>query len=146
MASATLLDNLIVITGRLTDLMEHENEILRGMRPSAIRELQQDKADLANRYESALRAVQKDPAIVKDAAPALRDRLREITDRFHSVMADNERTLRAVRSVSERVMKTIVAAATEQKAAPAYSRTGVMRGVSAGSGGRTMAVTVNKQL
>jgi hypothetical protein len=115
------------------------------MRPGDIRDLQTDKAELAQTYERMMLAVQKDPAILATAAPSIREALRSATARFNAVLSDNERTLRAVKSVSERLMKTIVAAATEQQAAPAYSSAGLMNGGSA-PGRRTVAVTFNKQL
>lgn len=144
-ASQTLLDDLMVISSRLTDLMSRENEILRSMRPGDIKDLQQDKADLAQRYEQHMLAVQTDPAILASASPAMRAKLREHSARFDAVLVENERRLRSLRSISERLMKTIVDAVTEQQRAPAYSSAGVMNERS-GPGRRTVAVTLNKQL
>lgn len=145
--NTVVLDDLIVITGRLADLMARENEILHSMRPSGIRELQKDKADLAQSYERRMRLVREDPTILADAPSSVREKLLEMTTRFEEVLTENERSLRAVRSVSERVMKVIVDTATEQRlGAPSYSSAGVISGASTGSGRRTLAVTFNKQL
>lgn len=144
-ASQTLLDDLMTISVRLADLMTRENEILRSMRPSDIKDLQKDKADLAQRYEQHMLAVQKDPAILASASPAARVKLLEHSARFDAVLVENERRLRSLRSISERLMKTMVDAATEQQRAPAYSSAGVMNERS-GPGRRTLAVTLNKQL
>jgi hypothetical protein len=144
---SSVLDDLITITGRLADLMARENEILHSMRPSDIRELQKDKADLAQSYERRMRLVREDPTILAGAPSALRETLLAMTTRFEEVLTENERSLRAVRTVSERVMKVIVDAANDQHyGAPAYSSAGVMTGASAASGRRTVAVTFNKQL
>lgn len=145
-SNQTLLLDLIVITERLADLMGRENEILRGMRPSDICELQKDKTDLAQSYERRMRLVREDPTIVAEASKALREKLLEVTMRFEAVLAENERTLRAVKSVSERVMKIIVTTATEQRSAPAYSSTGLMNVGPTAAGRRSVAVTLNKQL
>lgn len=142
----TLLLDLIVITERLTDLMGRENEILRSMRPRDICELQKDKADLAQSYERRMRLVREDPTIVAEASHALREKLLDATTRFEVVLAENERTLRAVKSVSERVMKIIVSTATEQCSAPAYSSAGLMNVGPTAAGRRSVAVTLNKQL
>ena len=141
----TLLLDLIVITERLTDLMVRENEILRGMRPSDICELQKDKAVLAQSYERRMRLVREDPTILSEASLAVREKLIETGARFETVLNENEQTLRAVKSVSERVMKIIVSTANEQRAAPAYSSAGLMNAGPTSSGRRSVAVTLNKQ-
>lgn len=146
-ATPIALDELLTVTTRLTDLMARENEILRSMKPSDIRDLQQDKAELTQSYERMMLAVQKDPSVLNKATPSLREALRSVTSRFSDVLSENERTLRAVRSVSERLMKTIVAAATEQRDAAAYSKAGVMNGGASTTGRRaSLPITLNKQL
>jgi len=78
------------------------------------------------------------------AQRSARDALREATVRFQKVMTDNERALRAARSVSERLLKAIVAAVSEkQVSAAAYSSAGVLN--NAGPR-RAVAMTLNKQL
>ena len=145
-ASPIALDELVIVTTRLADLMARENEILRSMRPSDIHDLQKDKAELSQSYERMMLAVQKDPSVLSTATPSLREALRSVTARFTQVLHENERTLRAVRSVSERLMKTIVAAATEQRDGAAYSSAGLMNNGSQASGRRSVPVTLNKQL
>ena len=142
----TLLLDLIVITERLAELMTRENEILRSMHPSDICNLQKDKADLAQSYERRMRLVREDPTIVSEASVAIREKLMATTTRFETVLSENETMLRAVKSVSERVMKIIVSTATEQRSAPAYSSAGVMNGGPTAAGRRNLAVTLNKQL
>lgn len=141
----TLLDDLSAITSSLADLMSRENEILRGMNPDDIKGLQQDKAELARGYEERMRAVQKDPAILAAATPTQRATLRELSARFDAALAENERRLRALRFTSERLMKVIVSAATEQHNGAAYSSAGTMN-EPGGPSRRTVAVTLNKQL
>lgn len=142
----TLLLDLIVITERLADLMTRENEILRSMHPSDICGLQKDKAELAQSYERRMRLVREDPTIVSEASAAVREKLMAATTRFEDVLSENETMLRAVKSVSERVMKIIVSTATEQRSAPAYSSAGVMNNGPTAAGRRNIAVTLNKQL
>ena len=55
-ATPVVLDELVLVTTRLADLMARENEILRSMRPGDIRDLQADKAELAQRYEHMMLA------------------------------------------------------------------------------------------
>lgn len=144
--SSIVLDDLIVITERLADVMARENEILHGMRPSAIRDLQKEKAELAQSYERRMRLLREDPTILANANQILREKLVEMTERFEAVLSENERRLRSVRTVTERVMKLIVdTAAHQQMGTPAYSSAGVMPNALA-PGRRAVAVTFNKQL
>jgi hypothetical protein len=87
-ASPIALDELLAITTRLTDLMTRENAILRSMRPGNIRELQKDKAELAQSYERMMLAVQKNPAVLTTAAPSIREALRSATVHFNAVLKE----------------------------------------------------------
>lgn len=140
----TLVTDLLDVTLRLSDLMTRENEVLRSQRPQDIKALQTEKTELASGYEHFMQELRKHPGLLGSAPAAAHDALRDATVRFQKVMTDNERALRAARSVSERLMKAIVAAVSEkQMSAAAYSSAGVLN--SAGPR-RAVAMTLNKQL
>jgi hypothetical protein len=140
----SLVADLLDVTIRLSDLMTRENEILRSQRPQDIKALQAEKTELANGYDHFMQELRKHPGLLGSAPAATRDALREATVRFQKVMTDNERALRAARSVSERLLKAIVAAVSEkQVSAAAYSSAGVLN--NAGPR-RAVAMTLNKQL
>ena len=144
--TSSLLGDLVVITGRLADLLTRENELLKSMRPQDIHGLQKDKTELARSYEYYMQELRKHPEHIASAPDEVRGELREVTSRFQKVVSENERALRAVRTVSERLMKAIVAAVSEkQTGAPAYSSAGVLSAAAAG-GRRAVSVTLNKQL
>jgi len=139
-----LIDDLVAVTLRLTDLMARETEILRSQRPQDIKTLQKEKADLARGYDHFMQALRKEPSLLGGAPLKTRDALRDATIRFQKTMTDNERALRAARNVSERLMKAIVSAVAEkQVSAAAYSSAGVLTGYGPR---RTVAMTLNKQL
>lgn len=143
-SGSSLLGDLVVITKRLTDVLARENELLKSMRPQDIQALQKDKTQLARSYEYYLQELRNDPRQLAAAPAELRAELREATVRFQRVVSENERALRAVRTVSERLMKAIVAAVGETRTgAPAYSSAGVLGGL---GGRRAVSVTLNKQL
>ncbi len=146
MATNDHLGDMIAITERLSNIMSKEIELLRSMRPQDIGELQETKADLAMSYETYLRELREDPSILGAAAPERKEELKIATSRFRSVLDENERALRSVKTVSENLLNTIVAAVAEQKAhSSAYSNTGSLGGGNSNAGD-TVSFSVNKQL
>lgn len=142
--AVALIDDLVAVTQRLTDLMTRENEILRSQRPQDIKTLQQEKVELARGYDHFMQALRKEPGLLAGAPRQSRDALRDATIRFQKTMTDNERALRAARNVSERLMKAIVSAVSDkQVSAAAYSSAGVLTGYGPR---RAVAMTLNKQL
>lgn len=111
--------DLLKITSRLIDVLEREIEMLRAMRPSEMQSLQQDKIMLAAAYESAIHALEADPAAAQLMAPSVRAELHEVTERFHRVLSTNEQALRAAREATNRMLKHIVAEAQKQQHGPA---------------------------
>lgn len=143
-APNALVGDLVAVTEKLSALMTRENEILRGLRPQDIKDLQAEKADLARGYDHFMQALRKEPGLLAGASAEARDALRDATVRFQKVMTDNERALRAARNVSERLLKAIVTAVSEkQTSAAAYSSAGVLNGYGPR---RAVAMTLNKQL
>lgn len=107
--------DLLKITSRLIEVLEREIEMLRAMKPSEMQSLQHDKIVLAAAYESAIRALESDPASASAITPAVREELRDVTERFHRVLAANERALRAAKEATNRVLKHIVAEVEKQQ-------------------------------
>lgn len=146
MATNDHLGDMIVITERLSNIMCKEIELLRSMRPQDIGELQETKADLAKSYENYLRELREDPAILDTAPPERKEELKLATTRFRTVLDENELALRSVKTVSENLLNTIVAAVAEQKASTsAYSHNGSLGGAN-GSARDTVSFAVDKQL
>ncbi len=146
MATIDHLGDMIAITERLSDIMCKEIELLRSMRPQDIGELQEPKANLARSYENYLRELREDPSILGAAAPERKEELKIATTRFRSVLDENERALRSVKTVSENLLNTIVAAVSEQKVSnSAYSNNGSLGGAN-GSARNSVSLSINKQL
>jgi hypothetical protein len=75
----------------------------------------------------------------------LKERLRQATLKFQTVLAENERAIRAVKTVSERLMRAVVAAVADRKSsAPAYTRAGLVTGGAAAA--KAVSLAVNRQL
>lgn len=136
---------LLNVTSRLIDVLEREIGMLRGMKPAEMQQLQHDKIVLAAAYESAVRTLNADPAELELVAPAIRNELRETTERFHGALAANEQALRAAKTATDRLLKHIVAEAERQRGqANAYSaRAG--KAVSLNSG-EALSLSVDQRL
>lgn len=139
------IETLIFLTSSLIEIMLREIELLKNMQPQEIRELQQEKSDLARAYEACMNRIKAEPQLLTSADKALKRRLKELTARFQSVLADNERALSAVKSVSERLLTVIVNAVAEKHNGAAYSATGAL-GAAAMAGNRALSLSVNERL
>ena len=147
METTTRLGDLIAITNRLIDLMGKEIEMLRSMRPQDIGALQKDKVSLALAYERHMQELRDDPSLLAAAKPNLKVELKRITGRFQKVLNENESAIKAVKSVSEKLLTAIANAVTEQRGkAAAYSKEGAIGGNGGVPGAKTVPITLNEQL
>lgn len=144
-AITALIEDTVDVTQRLTALLEREVELLKNLKPQDIRALQNDKSELAATYERLIRDLREKAPQLAEADAKLKDRLRQATQRFQMALAENERSIRAVKSVSERLMRAVVAAVAERKSGtPAYSRAGLASGGAATA--KAVSLAVNRQL
>jgi fatty acid/phospholipid biosynthesis enzyme len=140
-----LIERLISITAALIEVMNRELEFLNNMQPEEIRDLQAEKQDLAKAYEGYMLEIKSNPALLAQCEDSVKHRLEKVTAMFNSTLSENERALRAVKSVSERLLGVIVNAVAEKQAGAAYSSTGAM-GASALAAGKPLPFAVNQSL
>lgn len=139
--------DLLKITSRLIEVLEREIEMLRAMRPSEMQSLQHDKIVLAAAYESAIKALQGDPAAASAITPAVRAELRDVTERFHRVLAANERALRATKEATNRLLKHIVAEVEKQQRGPGtYGPGPSVQATAVPTQRRAVSVTLDQRL
>ncbi|MDX1486345.1 MAG: hypothetical protein R3229_17885 [Alphaproteobacteria bacterium] len=143
--SSNAVEKLIFVTARLIDVMQRELEFLNEMKPEGIRDLQAEKEDLANAYERQMAAIKSNPRLLRECDDEVKARLEVVTDRFAATMTENERSLRAVKSVSERLLNVIINAVAEKQAGVAYSASGTM-GSGAIGAGQPLPLAVNESL
>lgn len=139
------VENLIFVTARLTEIMTAEIELLKNMHPDAIRELQGEKAILARAYENLMGEIKAAPELLAGAARPLKRELQELTAKFRIVLGENERALRAVKSVSERLLNVIVNSLAEKQSGAAYSAAGAM-GTAAMPSNKAVSLAVDQRL
>lgn len=123
------VSDLLAVTSRLIGCMEQEVALLRSMRPADIGTLQADKSRLADAYEAHIAALRAGNGEDDQLAPELVEALTGVTERLQAAIGENVRALRAAREVNDKVLKAVIAAVEQDRAAPtAYGRAGVAAG------------------
>ncbi|MBK8157259.1 MAG: hypothetical protein IPK59_00050 [Rhodospirillaceae bacterium] len=117
MDKTTRMTELLAITSQLIGCMERELELMRSLKPTELKQLQMDKVALADAYQAFTMALKEPGEDLSSVNSALRDELTEATERFQAAVQDNLRALRAMRDVNERVMRAVVQALDEKRAA-----------------------------
>lgn len=118
MSSKGIVGELIVVTSRLVDLMGREAEMLKQGRILGVAALQTEKGHLVDAYASTMADLRRQPALYASVVPALREELVEATKRLQRAAGQNAIAIAAARDVNNRLMETVVKAATAEKARP----------------------------
>jgi uncharacterized membrane protein YgcG len=143
---------LMTLMRRLTQVMDHERTILRGMRLDALREAQHEKGLLAEAYEIELRRLRGRPELVQELDPAIRAELFEAMRAFQERLRVNRIALEAAREVVEKVVRTIGDSLREANGVRGYtSGGGGTRGGGAGGGdssgrGQVVSLALNREV
>jgi len=115
MSKSSRVAELLSITSHLIACLQQEMEFIRTLRPEAVKEMQVEKAALADTYRAFVLAL-KEPSPETDAiSVALKEELVEATERVQAALSENLRALRAMRDVNERVMRAVVSALDEKR-------------------------------
>ncbi len=115
MSSKGIVGELVVITTRLVELMGREAELLKQGRILGVAALQTEKGQLVDSYAAMMADLRRQPALYAGVAPALRDELVEATRRLQRAAGGNAIAIAAARDVNNRLMETVVKAATAER-------------------------------
>ena len=138
------ITGLLQVTRRLTAVLDEEVAILRAMTPPEARALQEEKHALTTAYEAHIRAAD---GAVDDMPPALRAELTEATVRFRESLKQNERSLRAARHTSERVLRAIADEVERTRGeTAAYGAGGTIAERSPRSGAQPVSLAIDQRL
>jgi hypothetical protein len=149
MTETTRVRDLIAITGQLITLMNREADLLEAMKADKIGEFQKEKGLLAERYASLVKELRGEPELMKAMADAVRAELKELLNQFNQAAKRNEKALRVAREVNERIVKAIIDATQQQRAAVGpYSTAGVQGASAAGKATRAkpLSMVVDRSL
>ena len=142
-----LLAEFITVSTRLTDLMTAEVAALRAMRPKDISPMQEEKAELTERYALFLKTFREDDRPIRLADPETRAQTKNTIERLHKVTADNTRALTAARAVNERLLRHVADVVT-QKSNPktGYAPNGATVQRAATQADAVVPVTLNTEI
>jgi hypothetical protein len=113
--SLELLERLIDVTTRLGDVVEAENAALRGRKAGELARRQEEKEKLTGAYERCMAQVKRDREALKGAAPEKLEQLRGVSRRFQELLEEHRRTVQSAKAVSERMLRAIVAEASQRR-------------------------------
>ena len=119
------VNDLIVITGRLADLLERENVALREKQNKELNEILDEKVTLGRVYESRIMGLTEDPEALDSVDKELLERLRGIGEKVNGLMEDNAKMLKIAIEANRRVVNLIAEAVKASvPSAGTYSPTG----------------------
>ena len=139
--AADRVDQLIILTERLTELITGQCQAFEERRPQDAAGLLEETSRLANLYRHESVRIRADTRLVEAAPLAARTRLIQATEAFDAVLARQGRAIDAARTVTEGLVKCIAdEVAAQRTKAVSYGATGTQTA-------RTMAtaITLNRR-
>ncbi len=141
------LNDLIVITGRLAELLQRENQALRQHRAQEVRDLLDEKSTLSRVYETRYKGIAEHPEIIEGADPDVRDRLRIMGEKVGALMDENAKLLRTAIEANSRVVDLIADAVRDQQpSAGVYAASGTTSTAGSTAAGQRIAYSVDQNL
>jgi len=101
------VDQLIVLTQRLTELIALEAAAFEQRRPHEAAKYIEETSRLANLYRHESARVRGDPSLVQAAPAAQRTALVRATEAFDAVLARQGRAIEAARTITEGLVRAI---------------------------------------
>lgn len=124
---AARLNELVVVLERLETVMSQETELLRRVKITASAPFAQEKQRLAEVYSQLHQQMVEDPTPLSILNESQRQGLREMLARFKKTTEENERAVKACKTVSERVIQTVIDAVKQKRVEHAgYGANGVV--------------------
>jgi hypothetical protein len=141
---ADRVDQLILLTERLTELVAAQALAFEQQRPQDAASLVEETSRLANIYRHESARVRGNPALLAGAPLVERSKLTRATEAFDAVLARQARSLEAAKIVTEGLVRAIaeeVALQRQRGAADAYGPSGERTAKPADGS----AITLNKR-
>ena len=115
------VEQLIILTERLTDLIARQSSAFEARRPHEAAQYVDEVAKLANLYRHESTRVRGNVALVAGASLQRRQRLVRATEAFDAVLARQGRAVAAAKTVTEGLVRAIAEeVATQRPTAAGY--------------------------
>jgi len=113
MPSNNRIEDLILITGRLVDVLERENDALTNRRNADLRDILDEKVTLSRVYESRMQVISEKPEILDEVDTDLRGKLQDLGQQVSTLIETNGNLLKVAMTVNRRVVELIAEAVRE---------------------------------
>ena len=110
---------LIALTEQLTERMRLDADAFEARRPHEAAERIEETQRLANLYRHESDRVRQNPSLIAGAAPSLRQQLARASETFEATLQRHGRSLYALKTVTEGVVKAIDEEVSRARAATA---------------------------
>lgn len=134
------VERMIGLTERLTQRIRQDTEAFERRRPQEAAARIEETAQLANLYRRESDRMRQNPALIAAAPKELRIRLLRASEGFETALARHGRSIYAVKTVTEGVIRAIA----EEVARTRAARHGYGPGGRAPAG-NTTAITLNRR-
>jgi hypothetical protein len=141
--AADRVEQLIILTERLTDLIATQCQCFEQHRPQDAAQLMEEMSRLANLYRHESTRVRADPGLVSSAPRELRQQLMRATEAFDAVLHRHGRALNAARTVTEGLVRAIANEVANQR--QQLSGYGPTARPPASAAGAATAITLNRK-
>lgn len=119
------VNDLIVITGRLADLLERENLALINKQNQDLYDILDEKVTLGRVYETRIMGLTEDSEALDGVDPELLERLRDMGKKVNGLIEENAELLKVAIETNRRVVDLIAEAVkASTPSAGTYSQTG----------------------
>ncbi|HVY83940.1 MAG TPA: flagellar basal-body protein FlbY [Caulobacterales bacterium] len=108
-------EQLLLVTERLSHLIEEETRLIKARKPPLEGELGDEKARLANAYRLELGRIKQDRSLLDGAAPGVLSKLRQQTVKLQDALAKHEVELGAVKLVAEGLAQVMAEEVARQR-------------------------------
>jgi flagellar biosynthesis/type III secretory pathway chaperone len=124
---AARLNELVTVLERLETVMAQETELLRRVKISESAPFAAEKQRLAEVYSHLHQQMVEDPAPLSILNESQRQGLRDMLAHFRKTAEANERAVKACKTVSERVIQTVIDAVKQKRVEHAsYGSNGII--------------------
>jgi hypothetical protein len=141
------LNDLIIVTGRLVELLKRENDALQNHKTNVVHDLLDEKTALSRVYETRFKSLAENPEVLQETDPDLRAQLHTLAAQVDELMGENAKLLRAAIEANRRVVDLIAEAVQNQQPnAGTYGVNAVKSEDGASSSSRRVSLSLDQTL
>ena len=147
MEPSNRIEDLILIMGRLIDILERENDALSNRRNSELHDLLDEKVTLSRVYETRMKAINEKPELLQDIEEGVRERLSDSGARINILIEENRKLLKTAIDTNRRVVELITDAVRTTAPGPGtYGASGSTELPNHRTEGKSVAISLDQIL